>query len=234
MSENLRILVVGHGRMGRLVETLAPAHGATVAGVIGRANADALHDTARWRDVDAIVEFSHAAAFAENLPALLAIGANLVVGTTGWQSQLGEVRAAVERAGIGAVVAANFSVGANVLDALAEAAGRLFEAHGNYGAFIHEAHHAAKRDAPSGTALALRTALERGGLTRAVDMASTRAGSIPGTHTIGFDGPSETVTLTHAVRDRATFAHGALVAARWVQGRKGWFTMQHVLGLRGT
>ena len=100
-----------------------------------------------------------------------------------------------------------------------------------YGAFIHEAHHAAKKDAPSGTALALRGALERGGLSRGVDVSSTRAGFIPGTHIVGFDGPAETLTLTHTVRDRATFAHGALVAARWVRGRQGWFTMRQVLGL---
>jgi 4-hydroxy-tetrahydrodipicolinate reductase len=232
MSTNLRLLIVGHGKMGRLIESLAPDHGATVAGVIDIDNAETLRDADRWRDVDVIVEFSQADAFAENLPAFLALGANLVVGTTGWQARQAEVRDAIERAGIGAVVAPNFSVGANVLDALAEAAGRLFESHESYGAFIHESHHAAKRDAPSGTALLLKAALERGGLSRGIDMSSTRAGFIPGIHTVGFDGPSETVTLTHDVRDRATFAHGALVAARWVQGRKGWFTMQHVLGLR--
>jgi 4-hydroxy-tetrahydrodipicolinate reductase len=198
---SLRILIVGHGRMGTLVESVAPQHDAAIAGIIDEANVSTL-------------------------------GASLVVGTTGWQAKAGEVRAAIDRAGIGAVVAANFSVGANLLDALAETAGRLFQPHADYGAFIHESHHAAKRDAPSGTALALKGALERGGLTRPVDVSSTRAGFIPGIHTVGFDGPSETITLSHSVRDRATFAHGALVAARWVRGRKGWFTMHHVLGFR--
>lgn len=231
---SLRILIVGRGRMGRLVEGLAPTYGATVAGVIGRDNASALGDIERWREVDIVIEFSHAQAFVENLPALVSIGANLVVGTTGWQGRIDAVRPAIEAAGLGAVVAANFSVGANLLDAIAERAGRLFEPHADYGAFIHECHHAAKRDAPSGTALALKSALERGGLSRAIDVSSTRAGFIPGIHTIGFDGPGETVTLEHNVRDRATFAHGALVAARWVHGRKGWFTMQDVLGLRAT
>jgi 4-hydroxy-tetrahydrodipicolinate reductase len=229
---SLRILIVGHGRMGQLVESVAPAHGATIAGVVDEANVATLADRDRWRDVDVVAEFSHADAFLANLPAMTALGASLVVGTTGWQAKADEVRAAIERAGIGAVVAANFSVGANLLDAMAETAGRLFEPHADYGAFIHESHHAAKRDAPSGTALAIRGALERGGLTRPIDVSSTRAGFIPGIHTLGFDGPSETVTLSHTVRDRATFAHGALVAARWVRGRKGWFTMQHVLGLK--
>jgi 4-hydroxy-tetrahydrodipicolinate reductase len=229
---SLRILLVGHGRMGRLVEGLAAAYGASISAVIDHASAVTLRDAGRWRDVDVVVDFSHGPAFVENLPALVEIGANLVVGTTGWQSQAETVRAAVDRAGMGAVVGANFSVGANLLDALTQTAGRLFEPHADYGAFLHEAHHAAKRDAPSGTAIALRAALERGGFSRAIDVSSTRAGFIPGNHTVGFDGPSETVTLTHSVRDRATFAHGALVAARWVQGREGWFTMQHVLGLR--
>jgi 4-hydroxy-tetrahydrodipicolinate reductase len=229
---SLRILIVGHGRMGTLVESVAPQHDAAIAGIIDEANVSTLADRDRWRDVDVVVEFSHAEAFLANLPALTALGASLVVGTTGWQAKAGEVRAAIDRAGIGAVVAANFSVGANLLDALAETAGRLFQPHADYGAFIHESHHAAKRDAPSGTALALKGALERGGLTRPVDVSSTRAGFIPGIHTVGFDGPSETITLSHSVRDRATFAHGALVAARWVRGRKGWFTMHDVLGFR--
>ncbi|OFW09150.1 MAG: hypothetical protein A3H96_25255 [Acidobacteria bacterium RIFCSPLOWO2_02_FULL_67_36] len=102
--------------------------------------------------------------------------------------------------------------------------------HAAFGAWIHEAHHAAKRDAPSGTALLLEKALKRGGYERPIDIASTRAGSIPGTHTVGFDGPGETITLTHTTRDRSGFARGALEAARWVHGRSGWFTMNDVLG----
>jgi 4-hydroxy-tetrahydrodipicolinate reductase len=101
----------------------------------------------------------------------------------------------------------------------------------DFGAWIHELHHAAKRDAPSGTALALQEAMRRGGYTRPLDVASSRAGAIPGTHTVGFDAPSETITLTHTVRDRGTFARGALVAARWLKGRRGWFTMHDCLGL---
>ena len=97
------------------------------------------------------------------------------------------------------------------------------------GAWIHEAHHAAKKDAPSGTALMLKKVLEDAGYQAVIDMSSTRAGSIPGMHEVGFDGPSETVTLTHTVRDRAVFAHGALEAARWLNGRTGWFTMRDMI-----
>ena len=101
--------------------------------------------------------------------------------------------------------------------------------HQAFGAWIHELHHAAKKDAPSGTALQIKAGMERAGYSHRIDVSSSRAGFIPGTHTVGFDGPSETITLTHAVRDRAVFARGALEAARWLQGRRGWFTMRDML-----
>ncbi|HUL77858.1 MAG TPA: dihydrodipicolinate reductase C-terminal domain-containing protein [Vicinamibacteria bacterium] len=227
----MRLLLVGHGRMGRLVESLAAAYGFEVAGVLDLASNDGgTGATAeRCRGVDLAIDFSTAEATLATAPRLAAHGVSLVIGTTGWQSREAELREAVARAGIGAVVAPNFSLGANVLDALAEEAGRRLGEAADYGAFVHEAHHAAKKDAPSGTALTLRRALERGGFPRPVDVSSTRAGHIPGTHTVGFDGPAETLALVHTVRDRATFAHGALEAARWVKGRKGWFTMRDVI-----
>lgn len=229
----LQLLLTGHGRMGRLVEALAPAYGMHVVGILdSRTNTDGSALTPeRWPAVDVIIDFSHADPFLSYLPQLCSLRANLVIGTTGWKAREADVRRAIGEADLGAVVAANFSVGANVLEAVAEVAGRLFESQPDYGAWLHEAHHAAKRDAPSGTALSLKAAVERGGLTRPIDVSSTRAGHIPGTHTIGFDGPSESVTLGHTVRDRATFAHGALAAARWVHGRRGWFTMRDVLGI---
>jgi 4-hydroxy-tetrahydrodipicolinate reductase len=105
----------------------------------------------------------------------------------------------------------------------------LMQAHDQYGAWIHEAHHAAKRDAPSGTALVMRTAMTDAGYRRSIDMSSTRAGMIPGIHTVGFDGQSDTIELTHTARDRRGFAGGALLAARWIHGRRGWYSMADVL-----
>jgi 4-hydroxy-tetrahydrodipicolinate reductase len=229
----MRLLVVGHGRMGRLVEALAPDYGFELAGVLERAvNPEGSGVTQeRCRDVAVAIDFSTPEATLATAPRLAERGVSLVVGTTGLGAREAELREAVAKAGVGAVVAANFSLGANLLDALAETAGRLLAGSETVGAFIHEAHHQAKKDAPSGTALALRRALERGGYPRPIDVCSTRAGSIPGTHTVGFDAPAETLELTHRVRDRATFAHGALQAARWVVGRQGWFTMRDVLML---
>lgn len=229
----MRVLIVGHGKMGRLIERLAPDYGFEVAGILEiDSNAEGGGVTPeRCRGVDVAIDFSTADATLATLPRLAAAGVNLVVGTTGWQAQEAEVRKAVEDSGVGAVVAANFSLGANLMNALAKEMGRLLADKETYGAWIHEAHHKAKTDAPSGTALMLKRALEESGYALPVDVSSTRAGSIPGTHSVGFDGPAEGLTLTHNVRDRATFAHGALEAARWVTGRKGWYTMRDVLGL---
>ena len=111
-------------------------------------------------------------------------------------------------------------------------AARLMREQHQYGAWIHEQHHAAKRDAPSGTAILLRDAMLRTGYEPAVDVSSSRAGKVPGTHTVGFDSESDTIALTHRARDRRGFASGALTAARWVIGREGWYSMADVLGLQ--
>jgi len=230
----MKILLVGHGKMGRLVEALAPEFGFDVAGAIDPHSP--MHgggpDAERWRGVDVAVDFSTPDVVALNAPVLARRGIHLVIGTTGWQKDEPAVREAVGHGGIGAVVAPNFSTGVVLFEAIAGRAAALFAAQSDFGAFVHEAHHAAKKDAPSGTALLLKQTMERAGFARPIDVSSTRAGFIPGTHTIGFDGPAETITLAHAARDRTGFARGALTAAKWVVGKRGWFTMKDVLGLQ--
>jgi 4-hydroxy-tetrahydrodipicolinate reductase len=154
----------------------------------------------------------------------------LVLGTTGWANDAAEFRGQAERAGLGVVASANFSIGVNLFQLIIAEAARRMQSHEQYGAWIHEAHHATKRDAPSGTALLLRDTMTATGYARPIDMSSTRAGAIPGVHTVGFDGASDTIELTHTARDRRGFAAGALLAARWIHGRSGWFTMTDVLG----
>src|SRR5262249_44533028 len=156
-------------------------------------------------------------------------GINVVIGTTGWQAHEASLRATAEHAGIGVIAASNFSIGMTVFRAVVAEAAARFARQPGFGAWIHEAHHATKKDAPSGTALSLRSAMVDAGYARPIDVSSTRAGSLPGTHTIGFDTVAETMTLTHDVRDRAVFARGALEAARWLQGRRGWFTIKDML-----
>jgi 4-hydroxy-tetrahydrodipicolinate reductase len=224
----MRALIVGYGRMGKLVESLCPEYGIDVAGTVDEAEAAS---PASWPAADVAIDFSIASAVPDNVRRLAARGVNVVIGTTGWAAHEADVRRVVEETGIGVVAAPNFALGVNLFAAVAQRAAELFESQTGFGAWIHEAHHAAKRDAPSGTALLLEAALREGGYNRAIDVSSTRAGSIPGTHTIGFDAPGETITLTHTARDRSGFARGALEAARWVHGRKGWFTMRDVLGI---
>jgi 4-hydroxy-tetrahydrodipicolinate reductase len=228
-----RILIVGYGRMGRLVERLAPEHDCEVAGVLDvdvNASGEGLRDGA-WGDVDVAIDFTTPHAVIGNLARYAALRLNVVVGTTGWNAERDAVRARCEQAGIGVVAAPNFSIGAVLFEAVAAHAAGLLQAQPAFGAWLHEVHHDRKLDAPSGTALGIKAAMEHAGYDRTIDVSSSRAGHVPGIHEVGFDGPSETIMLTHNVRDRGTFARGALTAASWVKGRRGWFSMRDVLGI---
>ena len=222
----MKLLLLGHGRMGRLVESLAPAHGCEIAGVVtSTAALDAFQSEA-----SVAIDFTIGTAVRQNLVRLAERKTNVVIGTTGWAAVEPACRELAAKAGIGVLAAPNFAIGMHVFRAIVEHAARMFAAQGDFGAWIHESHHAAKKDAPSGTALMLQQAMAGRGYTRPIDVSSTRAGSLPGTHVVGFDGQAETVTFTHEVRDRAVFAHGALEGAKWLNGRRGWFTMTDLVG----
>ena len=225
----MRILLLGHGRMGQLVESLAPSYGATIAGVIDEHSGDSAISAGTFGDVDVAIDFTLPDAVPKNLPRLAARRISVVIGTTGWNAQESAMRAVAAEAGIGVLAASNFSLGMNVFQLAVEEASRHFAKHAEFGAWIHEAHHVMKKDAPSGTALTIKGGMEGAGYARPIDVSSTRVGSVPGTHTVGFDGPSETIELTHTVRDRAVFARGALVAAKWLIGKQGWFSIRDML-----
>ena len=225
----MRLVLIGHGRMGRLVEQHAGSHGCEIAGVVNSASAAADLGARDFGAVDAVIDFSLAAAVKPNLERIAQRRWNAVIGTTGWQADEAACRSIADRAGIGVLAAANFSIGVHVFRRIVEEASRRFAGIGDVGAWLHELHHSAKKDAPSGTALMLKASMEGAGYARQIDVSSTRAGSIPGTHQVGFDATAETVTLTHTVRDRAVFAHGALEAAKWIKGRSGWFSMDDVI-----
>ena len=218
----MRLLLLGHGRMGKLVESLAPEYGATIAGVIDEHSGEIA-------PADVAIDFTLADAVPKNLPRLAERKINVVIGTTGWQAQEAAMRAIAEKAGIGVLAASNFSLGMNIFQLAVEEASRNFANHAEFGAWIHESHHIMKKDAPSGTAISIKKGMVEAGFPRPIDVSSTRAGSVPGTHTVGFDGPSETIEFTHTVRDRAVFARGALAAARWLVGKQGWFSIRDFL-----
>lgn len=230
---SLRIALVGYGRMGKAIDAISDEHGCHVVerlDIHNNRNGEGL-ESSSLNDVDVAIEFSLPESVVSNVTKLAARGINVIIGTTGWEKDEPVLRRLVEENHIGVVHAANFSLGVNLFEAIVERSAQLFAQHEDFGAWIHEGHHAAKKDAPSGTALALKNSMQKIGYPREIDISSTRAGKLPGIHTVGYDGPFDTITLTHTARDRATFARGALEAARWVTNKQGWFTMRNVLGL---
>ena len=220
----MRLLIVGYGKMGRMVEELAAGQDVEIVGRVDEGRDE-------WQPADVAVDFTTAGALLANFPKYVQLRMNVVIGTTGWGEHTARLRADAAQAGLGIVSAPNFSIGVNIFQRLATEAARMMQAQPHYGAWVHEIHHSAKRDAPSGTAILLRDAMAAAGFDRTIDMSSSRAGTVPGTHTIGFDGPSDTIELIHTARDRRGFASGALVAAKWIKGRSGWYSMQDVLGV---
>lgn len=225
----MKVGLIGYGAMGRLVEELATAKGHKIALTIdidGAARSvDELADTLQACDV--AIDFSIADAVPKNAEASSRAGVPLVVGTTGWQSQVDHVRSLVQQHDGALIYGANFSVGVQVFYRIAARTAELFRDLEAYDPFIEEAHHKRKRDAPSGTAVHLHKIVGEK-LGREVPVSSTRAGYIPGMHRLGFDSAADQITLTHTARSREGFAAGALVAARWIIGRKGVYEFSEV------
>jgi 4-hydroxy-tetrahydrodipicolinate reductase len=226
-----RLAIVGYGKMGRLIEQLAPEHGFAVALKLDEFNNGAFEGITRqnFEGVDAAIDFSIPSAVAENVDRISALGVNLVVGTTGWTSDMERVKAAVQRNGTALVWSPNYSIGVNVFFRLVSEAARLLSKEAAYGAWAWEIHHHTKKDAPSGTLLKLVDEMKGAGYTRPIDAGSNRAGAHPGTHEIGFDSSADTITLRHAARNREGFARGALKAAEWVVGKKGFHEFAGIL-----
>ena len=226
----MKLALFGCGAMGRLVSRLAEDDGHEVSLVLTSRNATRsaaeLEDLLRGHD--AAIDFSVADAVIANVTSCARAGVPIVEGTTGWNNQESEVRQIVTENGGALISGANFSIGVNLFYGIVVRAGELFQHLPNYAAFIEEAHHSRKRDAPSGTALRLRDLLASAG--HDPPIASTRAGQIPGTHRVGFDSVSDQITLTHTSRSREGFAAGALLAACWIPGRKGTYEFSAMIG----
>jgi 4-hydroxy-tetrahydrodipicolinate reductase len=219
----MKIAIVGYGKMGRLIDQLAPEYGCDVALRLDEHNNENGSGITRdnFAGIDVAIEFSTPHTVVANVERLAAIAVNTVVGTTGWAGQFEQVRSAAERGGIGLVWSPNFSVGVNVFFRVVREASKLLRDEGEYGAWAWEIHHDTKKDAPSGTLLKLVEGMQKAGYSRNIDVSSNRAGRHPGTHEIGFDSAADTITLRHAARSREGFARGALKAAKWVHGRRG-------------
>ncbi len=229
----INLALLGYGKMGKTLAQLAPQRGFEVSLVMDIDVNDQSRGITRekFKGIDVCVDFTTPQAVVENVHRVAALGVSLVVGTTGWQKHVTEVRKVIEQAGVGMVYAANFSIGVNLFYKLARAAAEIFAPFPMYDPFITEAHHKMKKDAPSGTAHEISRQIQPYLVDRDIPVASVRAGYIPGVHELGFDSEADTVILRHTARGRQGFAEGALYAARWVVGKKGFYSFAEVLEL---
>lgn len=215
------LALIGYGKMGRMLDQLALEYGFTVT---------ARRDIGREESLsgaDVAIEFSTPAAVLSNVKLAADAGIPLVIGTTGWLDHLDQVKALTQASG--AVWSPNYSVGVNVFFRAVQETARLLKDEKEYGAWAWEIHHSTKKDAPSGTLLKAVETMRQAGFERPIDVSSNRAGAHPGTHEIGFDSMADTITLRHSARSREGFARGALKAAQWIAGRKGFHEFTEVL-----
>jgi 4-hydroxy-tetrahydrodipicolinate reductase len=227
----MKLAIAGYGKMGKLIEQLAPEYGFEVALKLDEFNnADYSGITPEnFAGVKVAIEFSTPETAIHNIERISNLGVHLVVGTTGWLAHLDRARAAVARNGTGLVWAPNFSIGVNLFSRIVAEAARLFASEPDYDAWAWEIHHSTKKDAPSGTLLNLVQTMEKAGYGRPINISSNRAGRHPGTHEIGFDSAADTITLRHTSRNREGLARGALKAAQWIAGRQGFYEFSDVL-----
>ena len=227
----MKLALVGYGKMGRMIDSLAAGYGFEVVlklDEINNANFSGI-TAENFKGVDVAIEFSVPEAAIENIERISALGVNVVVGTTGWLEEMDRAKAAVAKHGTGLVWSPNYSVGVNVFfRAVAETA-KMLANDPDYEAWAWEIHHSMKKDAPSGTLLKLVNEMKEAGYNRHIDVGSNRAGRIPGTHEIGFDSSADTITLRHTANSREGFARGALKAAKWAVGKQGFFEFTDVL-----
>jgi 4-hydroxy-tetrahydrodipicolinate reductase len=220
----MKIALLGYGKMGRMVKEAASRQNMEVACIID----PVAGARGRLQDCQVVIDFSEPAAVIDNIEMVAAAGLAMVVGTTGWYDRIEEVRRIVDEKQIGFVYGSNFSVGVNLMFKIARYSAHLFSRFASHEPFITEAHHQFKKDAPSGTAIFLKREVEAE-YKRDVPVASLRAGFIPGTHTVGFDSEADTLTITHTARSRAGFADGAIIAAEWIAGRRGFYEFSEII-----
>ncbi len=243
----MNIALIGYGKMGHEIERLCVQRKNVAIRQIftGKNNPRAKGPTkGALKGIDVCIDFSTPKSVLRHIKAAASCSVNIVVGTTGWYGEMARVRKIVEKANIGLLYSPNFSIGMNIFYEVLASASRLMNGYEVYDVAIHETHHRAKADSPSGTALALAEVILKN-LRRKktivsnqsrndvrdtwLQVTSSRVGSIAGIHNIIFDSPADSIELIHAAKDRSGFALGALVAAEWLKGKKGVYTMKDVM-----
>ena len=220
----MNLLVLGRGKTGSLVEEVAAGRSHKVSSLSGNENAGASALTKDFlRGFDCVIDFTTPASVIPNIIACTQANKNMVVGTTGWYDKLPKIKELVEHSGSGFVYASNFSIGVNVFFEIAAAAAAALKQ--GYAARIVERHHEYKKDAPSGTAVTIKQILGSDD----VEITSIREGDVVGQHVIMLDSPNDTMMLVHDAKSRRGFAEGAVIAAEWLQGKKGFFEFKDAL-----
>jgi 4-hydroxy-tetrahydrodipicolinate reductase len=226
----MKIALIGFGAMGKLIKTLAENKNHEIAVIIDEADANLSAEklAEKLKGVDAAIDFTTAEAVSRNVKACVLAKIPLVEGTTGWNAQHQEIEQFIKENDGAFVFGANFSIGVNLFYRIADFASELFAKFEDYEAFIEEQHHSRKKDAPSGTALKLKDVVAKH-IKKDFSVSATRAGNIPGTHRVGFDGSADQILLEHTARSREGFASGAILAAEWIVGRTGFYEFTEVV-----
>lgn len=239
----MKIALIGFGNMGKEVERLINESGdhQVVSKSLQRINGE--WDEQGIQQSDVVIDFTSAEVVLENIKKVASLGKNMVIGTTGWYDQMDQVKKVVKKAGIGLIYAQNFSIGANIFFKVTAFAANLFAKFGKYDVYGFEIHHSGKKDSPSGTALRIakeilaqfpsKKLIQADRLDRKINpeelhFASVRGGRNPGFHQVVFDSLADSVTLSHAAHNRTGFAMGAILAAEFIKGKKGFYNFDEL------
>ncbi len=223
--------LLGYGKMGRLIEQMAPDYDMRITEIFdeNRLPEKVRNSSAIKESVDVFIDFSIPEAVIPNIKFSADLGKPVVVGTTGWFDTLNEAVEICKKSETGLVYAPNFSLGVNLFYRISDYAASVFANFSEYDVFLEESHHKFKKDAPSGTALQLKKNIEKSYSASEIPVTCVRAGYIPGTHHISFDSRVDTVKLSHTARSREGFALGAILAAKWIAGKKGVFAFSDII-----
>lgn len=229
----MNISIVGYGKMGHEIERVARIRGFNVASIIDPTDKDANFKEVNGQsmdNVDVCIDFTKPDAVVSNVKKIADFGKNIVIGTTGWNERIDEVRDIVKNNDIGLIYAPNFSIGVNVFFRIIDNAAKIINNIDSYDVYGYELHHSKKLDSPSGTAKSIEKIIVKNiRRINKVNFASVRSGSIPGTHIVGFDSGADTIELVHTARNREGFALGAIMAAEWIQNKKGFFDINDMM-----
>ena len=221
----MNILIIGYGKMGHIIESIALQRGHEIVCIIDKDNTDDFSCEA-FASADVAIEFTTPHTAEQNIQSAWKAGVPVVCGTTGWNVEA--MRQEAMRRDVGLMWSSNYSIGVNLLFAMNQRLADLLKPYPDYQPHITEVHHIHKLDAPSGTAKTLQEAIGSDRL-KVEDIQSIREGEVPGLHTVTWDSAIDTITLSHNAKSREGFALGAVIAAEWMKDKKGWHTFAEAI-----